>query len=256
MSAVPRRSNRLRSRPTAKKPKTIETTLNAPNHTTGSKLPIEGRPMSRRKCASLSRSNASAPVPPMSAMPISSSRGAARARTARRATAVLLSSPSAVASTLRPAHEAGLGHQQRAGDPARDRHRAADDDCGAQRQNAEADEREQADERTGVLEPRTSQKDVRDLLHTDLVGDPRLVRAARERVRDAPERPQRDDERGRVDDADEQPGDSHAEKPDDERQRGGCRCRRRCPSAPRTGRRCLPSPSPSARAEAARGAGR
>ena len=43
MSAVPRRSNRFRSRPTKKKPKTIETTLNAPNHTTGSKFPIDGK---------------------------------------------------------------------------------------------------------------------------------------------------------------------------------------------------------------------
>ena len=78
---MPLRSKRRSSSPTAKKPNSIETAANAPNQNTGSSPPTDGRPISRRKCASFSRSNASLAVPMKNAIPSSiSSTGCPRTK--------------------------------------------------------------------------------------------------------------------------------------------------------------------------------
>ena len=120
MSAVPRRSNRLRSRPTAKKPKTIETTLNAPNQHDGLEIadrrkadvaeevrllePVEGlraRAADERDADQQQQKGLRAHVPP--------ARDRRPAQLAERGRV----------DAACPAHEAGLRHQQRAGEPAR-----------------------------------------------------------------------------------------------------------------------------------------
>ena len=52
-------------------PSTIPVSQKIPNQTTGSRLPTAGKPTSRRKCASFSRSKASLDVPMKSSTPMS-----------------------------------------------------------------------------------------------------------------------------------------------------------------------------------------
>src|SRR5262245_24341607 len=94
---VPPRSTRRITRPTAKKPNTITTTLTAPNPTIGSSH--AGKPTSRITCASVSRSNASAPNPANSSV-ATSKRTRVCPRTKRMPfVAVVLSSTSARSRT-------------------------------------------------------------------------------------------------------------------------------------------------------------
>src|SRR5207302_430080 len=62
-------------------------------------------------------------------------------------------------------------------------------------------------------------------LGADLVGDPRLLGAARERICDPPQRPEHDHEPRRGDEADDEPRRPHAEVADDQRQPAAVRVR-------------------------------
>jgi len=83
-----------------------------------------------------------------------------------------------------------LQHDARKAD--RSLQRSTADHRGAQRDQTDCPEDEQAAERPNDPEPSSAQEDAADVLDAELVSDPRLERAARERVREAPQRPERD----------------------------------------------------------------
>jgi len=114
--------------------------------------------------------------------------------------------------------EARLGHEQEAEEPGRDGDRTADDHARAQRQDPDRDLQDEPQDGTDVRDTGTSQEHPSDLVGADLIGDPGLFCAARERVREPPETPKGDDEPRRRDDAHEHPGRAHAHVPDDQRQ--------------------------------------
>jgi hypothetical protein len=70
-----------------------------------------------------------------------------------------------------------------------------------------------------------AQEDRADLVRADLVGDPRLLGAAREGVSEPPGRPEGDDQPRRRDEAHGEPGDPHPEVADHERQTPAVRVR-------------------------------
>ena len=118
----------------------------------------------------------------------------------------------------RPPAEAVLGHEGEAAEAAGDREDAAEDHARAERDHSDADLREQPEHRADLAVARAAQEDAADVLEADLVRDPGLLGAAREGVREAPERPERDDQPRRRDEPDREPGDAHPEVADDQRE--------------------------------------
>ena len=125
----------------------------------------------------------------------------------------------------RPPAEARLGHEEDAQQTARCRHRTAGDHARAQGDDADGDLPDQTDNSACVPDSLTTQENASHVLHADLIGDPGLVGAARERIGEAPEAPDRDDRPRRRDNADEHPGDAHAHVTDDQRELPAVRVR-------------------------------
>ena len=124
-----------------------------------------------------------------------------------------------------PAREAVFLHEHDAGEAARDRERAAEHDARAQRCDADRDLEEESHDRAGLAEAGGAEEDLAGSLGTAFVRDPRLFCAARERVRDPPQRPECDHEPRRGDEPDRDRRGSHPEVADDERQAPAVRVR-------------------------------
>jgi hypothetical protein len=118
----------------------------------------------------------------------------------------------------RLALEAGLGHQEDADEPAQNREGAADDDPCPQRLGTDPDLQREAAHRAEIPELAAAQEERTEVLGPDLVCDPGLVGAARERVRQPPDRPEHDHDPGLRDERDRDPGGAHPEVADDQRE--------------------------------------
>ena len=160
-----------------------------PNQTTGSSPPSEGSPMSRMKCACQSRSKPSLHIPANAAMP-RIARSAGRARTRRAPCARRMASsgrtthapPAAAARTP----VSGIARAKKSASrivpaPATTigRRRSID---------READAGADAGERGDAPDLGAAQVDAGEALLADLVREPGVEGAARERVAEAPER--------------------------------------------------------------------
>ena len=114
--------------------------------------------------------------------------------------------------------KAGLRHRERGEDRERRREHSARDhrqpEIDAGDRNAQPD----ADERAGVAELLPAREHATDSVDPDLVGDPRLLGAARERVAEAPDRPAREHGRDVVDGAGQHEPQAHHRPPDHERE--------------------------------------
>jgi hypothetical protein len=126
--------------------------------------------------------------------------------------------PASRGSPVRSPREPGLGHDQGGREPAGDREEAAEDDACAQRLRADRDLEEEPDDGAGLAVPGAAQEDGADPVDADLVRDPRLLGAARERVGEAPDAPEGDHEPRRGDQADGDPGGAGSEVAEHERE--------------------------------------
>src|ERR1041385_5152825 len=118
----------------------------------------------------------------------------------------------------RPADEAGLRHEEDREERTGDRERAAEDHPCPERDRADPNLREEPEHRARLAPASRPEEDRAHLFLPDLVCDPGLLGAARECVREAPERPEGDDQRRRGDEADHDPGRAGADVAEDQRE--------------------------------------
>ena len=128
---------------------------------------------------------------------------------------------------------------------------ARDDDRQPEVDERQADARADAREGGDATDLRSSQVDAGQALLADLVGEPGVEGATRERVPEAPERVRREDRPHVAEGAEEDHGDAHHGRADRRSRAAASRCRRRSPSGPR--RRRSRSPSTCRRGRAAAG---
>ena len=189
-----------------------------PNQTTGSSPPSEGSPTSRMKCACQSRSKPSLHIPANAAMPrIASSAGRARTRRAPCAPVWLIWANDPRSSRGSGANPvSGIARAKKSGE--QDRAGSRDDDRQAQVDDREADARADPRQRGDAPDLGAAQVDAGEPLAADLVREPRVERAARERVPEAPERVRGKDRPHLGEGAEEDHGNAHHRGTDHDRE--------------------------------------
>ena len=229
------------SRPTRAKP---------PNHTIGSKPPTEGRPTSRMTCACHSRSYDSLHIPPNAAMPRMAIR-AGRARISltpvRPVCAICENDPRSPRSRRRNPRS---GMQKAKKTASRIVPHAAEHDRQPEVDDPEPDRGQDPADGSDSADLGAAQIHRRHPLRADLVGEPGIHRAARERVAEAPDRIAGEHDPHSLDADDDDEAQPHDDVPDHDREPPRVRVARRSRSAPRRGRPSAPSPSRRRRARA------
>ena len=168
-------------------PSSSDVTLRMPNQVRSDHPPKAGKCTSFRYLACHRRSNGSLAAPASAAATASSTSARLRLIAPKPFRAVVRIAVHVSRSPGRHPGESGLGHHEDQPDAERDLQQAADDDRHPEVDVREADRGDDRGQRGDLPELLRAEERRRERVLTDLTREPCLGRAARERVRDAPQ---------------------------------------------------------------------